>query len=256
MENGHTAPSEELVEAYIALGGDGALLRSLYRQMRAATDDMARGRRQGSQSEPLELAPPRDMSQVTDHSEVQRHYFVEANEAYCTIDGRGVIEEFKCVAVIRAVTPGTRMYYTGHTYSSDRRPGVLRAEAISGGTLAEVRESPTGALQAYFDLGRDLSPTDENPHILTFRILVTSDQPVRPILVFHNTRGGACDMKLGAQFRAPKLPGKIWRFAVQDTIDAEHPPSGGEFEIAESGFYSHSFEGLTPQWSYGFAWVW
>jgi hypothetical protein len=63
-------------------------------------------------------------------------------------------------------------------------------------------------------------------------------------------------MTLRAQFHAPRLPKRIWRFAVEDTIDAEHPPPGGEFKLDETGLYAYSFEGLTPQWSYGFAWVW
>lgn len=255
VENGHTAPSEELVETYIELGGDGTLLRSLYRQMRASSDELGRGRRRVG--EPAsQVLPPQDARQVADHNDVQKHYFVEANEAHCIFDGRGVITEFRCVATIRARTDGVRLYYTGHTYSSDRRPGVLRAEATSGGTVSQIREGPTGALQAYFDLERSLSPRDKDPHVLTFRILVTSDAPARPILVFHNSRGGACDMRLRAQFGAPMMPTRIWRFAVEDTIDAEHPSPGGEFTLNEEGLYAYAFEGLTPQWSYGFAWAW
>ncbi|TDD28368.1 hypothetical protein E1218_07560 [Kribbella turkmenica] len=244
-----------MIETYIKLGGDGVLLRSLYRQMRAITDELARGRRKGGDATAT-VFPPQHLGDVTDHNDVQKHYFVEANEVDCSFDERGVIEEFRCVATIRAKSPGVRLYYSGHTYSSDRQPGVLRAEAIAGGALLEARESPTGALQAYFDLGTSLSPDDDKAHNLTFRILVTSDSPARPILVFHNSRGGACQMILRAQFRAPALPKKIWRFAVEDTIDAEHPSPGSEFEVADDGLYDHSFGELTPSWSYGFAWMW
>lgn len=256
VENGHTAPSPELIDAYIAAGADPLTLRSLYRQMREESSDRGRDRRRVNREVVALPAPPQDARAVTQHHEVQDHYFLESSRADCTFDERGVIREFELAVMIRARTDGVRLYYSGHAYSTDRRPGVMSVEAISGGTVTDVRESPTGALQAYFDLGRSLSPSDPRAHELVLRVLVDSEIVARPILVFHNTRGSIGDLDLTARFKPPMLPRSIWRFAVEDTIDAEHAHAGAYLSQTSAGIYSYSFRHLTPQWSYGFAWAW
>ena len=254
VENGHTAPSPELIEAYISLTGKSTELRSLYQQMLAASQESGRRRRQGVHTIP-ETVPPRRVGEVTSREDVQQHYLVEVNDAHYTFDGRGAIEDVHCAITLRAKTPNTGLYYAGHTYAADRRPGVLRMEAKAGATLAATKESDTGAVQSYFILDRSLSPDELDPYTLSFRVVVNSAVRARPSLTYQSW-AGAQQMVLCAQFRAPALPRRIWRFAVPYDIDAERPQAGCELPVDPTGCYCHTFDNLAPRWFYGFAWMW
>lgn len=255
VENGFVAPSEELVDVYVRLGGDGTRLRTLFRQMRAAAEQAgARRRRQSADASDLEA--PQTLDEITDHREVQKHYFVESQQAHSTFDSRGVLQEFRCVVRLKATAPGARLYYTGHMYESDRRPGILQVEALNGGKLIGTQESPTGAVRSFFELERALSLDDVEPYPLEFRVLVDSDKPARPLVVFHNSRDCAQEVLLSLQFTAPRLPSLIWRFSAEDMIDIEHPSTDGKLPVREDGSYHCLFQNLTPGWSYGLAWVW
>ncbi|WP_436495547.1 hypothetical protein [Actinokineospora sp. HUAS TT18] len=247
-------PSLDYVEAIVELGGDASLLRSLYEQMRAYVHHTSRERRRGK-SVVLDLVPPHRPEDVADHSDVQQHYAREANDAHYIFNEDGVVEEVRLSVTIRATTPGVRLFYTGHTFDADRRPGVLRIEEGAGGSLVQLRESPSGAVQAYFELDHDLAPSDAQPHVLSWRVLVDSSVRTSPILTFHCSPGTQ-RLSLRADFKAPALPQSIWWFSAPDTIDAEHPRPDATFASSPGGSYSKSFDSLTPGWSCGLGWVW
>lgn len=254
VENGYTPPSPELIEAYISLTGNGTELRSLHEQMLAASQELGRRRRQGV-DRASETVPPQRIENVTSREDVQRHYIVETNDAHYTFDGEGAIEDVRCDITLRAKTPNTGLYYAGHTYAADRRPGALRVESGTGATLAATKESDTGALQSYFILDRSLSPDEPDPYTLSFRVVVNSAVRARPSLTYQSW-AGAQQMVLRAQFREPALPRRIWWFAVPYIIDAERPEPGCELPVDSSGYYFRTFANLVPRWFYGFAWVW
>lgn len=256
VENGYTPPSPELVEKYIELGGNGVELRSLYKQMLAASEAAGRLRRQRATPAPSETLAPQSVEEVGSHEEVQRHYVTDTDQVTYIFNGDGVIEDVQHSIALRALTPNVRLYYAGHSYAADRRPGVLSAEAGTGATLVATPESSTGALQSYFLLDRSLSPADPEPYMLSFRIHVKSRVRARPSLTFHNGTGGVHRVILHALFGRPALPQRIWWFAAPDVIDAERGQPDREFAVNSDGHYFKDFDNLVPSWCYGFTWIW
>jgi hypothetical protein len=253
VEHGRTAPSPELIDAYVCLASNGAELRALYEQMLAASQESNR-RRRGDHL-PDERLPPQHLDEVTDRHDVQQHYIVEATEAHYIFDESGTVVEVDTTVNIRARTAGVHLYYTGYTYQADQRPGVLDVEAGVGCTLVGTRESSSGALQSFFKLDEVLSPADPEVYRLSFRIFVKSVIPCLPRLRYYAAAGNQM-MILRAQFVPPALPSRIWWFGVADPIDAEYPQSTSEFETQEPAEYHHTFDRLIPGWCYGFGWAW
>src|SRR5262249_14289580 len=83
-------------------------------------------------------------------------------------DPGDAIRDVVCTVRIRAKVPGVRLYHAGFAYPTDQRPGVLAVEPIRGGTVADVKESPTGAIAVYFLLDRDIDVGDAQPYDLCF----------------------------------------------------------------------------------------
>ncbi|HST66914.1 MAG TPA: helix-turn-helix transcriptional regulator [Mycobacteriales bacterium] len=254
VEAGSTAPSPELIEAYAAMpGGSRAELRSLYEQMLTTTREAARRRRQGEVSVPAR--PPRDLTEVGDRTDVQEHYFVVSTEVEHRFGPGGAITEVVTTIGLRARRPGVLLYYTGFSYPADLRPGVLRIEAVSGATVLATEESISGALACYLRLDREVGPDDPEPHLLTYRVRVDSEQRAAPRL-----RGFAFEgreqLLLRAVFDPAADPGSVWWFAVADIVDAEHPAPGNTIRGGPGGVYERHFERLVPGWCYGFGWSW
>jgi transcriptional regulator with XRE-family HTH domain len=257
VENGHTVPSLDFVETYIRLGGNGALLLSLYEQMRAVSLDSSRQRRaerKSGRSTVLDIRPPENIGEVRDHSDVQQHYIKEVNDAHYVFNSQGIIEEMRCAVTIRAKRPGVRLFYTGLVYDADRRRGVIRVDEGEGGMLVAAQESDTGSIHAYFDLGYPLEPT-ASPHTITFTVRINSQIPTKPLLVFHSSQARQ-QLILRAQFKAPAVPERIWWFGAPDTVDAEHAATDRIFSPDASNYYYRSFSDLALSWCYGFGWVW
>jgi transcriptional regulator with XRE-family HTH domain len=253
VEHGRTAPSPELIDAYVGLAANGAELRALYEQMLAASQESNRRRR--GDDLPDDRLPPQHLNEVSDRHDVQRHYIVETSQAHYVFDERGAVKEVNTTVSIRARTAGVRLYYTAYTYQADQRPGVLDVEAGVGCTLVGTRESASGALQSFFQLEEMLSPADPEAYSLSFRIFVKSIIPCLPRLRYYAAAGNQT-MILRAQFVPPAYPSRIWWFGVSDPIDAEYPQPISEFETQGPGDYYHVFDRLIPGWCYGFGWSW
>lgn len=251
VEAGAVAASPELVTSYTDIGGNGAELRSLHEQALTATRDAGRLRRQG----PLETvaAPPQDPRTVQDRREVQRHYIVVAHDARYAFAPSGAIVDLVCTVRVRAKASGVRLYHAGFAYPTDPRPGVLTVEAISGGTVADVRESPTGAIAVYFRLDREVNADEPAPYDLSFRVRVASDVPAAPRLRYFADAGNE-QLTMHVDLSAVGSPQAIWWFAAADVVDAEQCPPGQLLEPEDGGGYRHTFDRLVPGWCYGFAW--
>lgn len=253
VEAGAVAASPELVDAYVDAGGDGTELRALHEQALAATRDAGRVRRQGRPAQ-VATRPPREASAVRDRREVQQHYVVVAQDASYTFSPSRAIRELVCTVRIRAKVSGVCLYHAGFAYPTDQRPGVLAVETISGGALAEVRESPSGAIAVYFRLDHDLDPGDPQPHDLSFRVGVNSDVPAAPRLRYFADAGNE-QLSIRVDMSAAGTPGSLWWFAAPDVVDAEHADSRRRL-VPHDGGYHRTFERMVPGWCYGFAWTW
>lgn len=186
---------------------------------------------------------------------MQEHYIVESNEAHYLFGPAGELQQVHCAVLLRAKRPGVTMYYAGHSYAADQRPGVLSVSALEGGRLAGTRESSSGALQSFFRLDRDLAPTDGPAHRLTFALRVNSEMRCSPRLRYHAASGNQ-RMVLRASFDAAMVPRSLWRFGAPDLIDAEYAENGTPLTSGPDLTYGHQFDALVPGWCYGFAWHW
>jgi hypothetical protein len=221
--------------------------------VQAATRNAGRIRRQGRHAEPI-AQPPRDASAVRDRRQVQQHYVVIAQNAWYCFASSKAISDVVCTVRIRAKAPGVRLYHAGFSYPTDQRQGVLAVEPIHGGTVADLRESPTGALAVYLLLDRDVDPGDPAPYVVSFRITVNSNVPAAPRLRYFADVGNE-QLTMSADLSAAGIPQTIWWFAASDVVDAEHYLPERQLE-PDDGVYGMAFDRLVPGWCYGFAWAW
>lgn len=254
VEAGATPPSAELVEAYAAFGNKTEL-SSLYLQMLAASQHAARTRRQGLRKDVTQAGPPRAMDEVRDRHDVQRHYIVVSNQAEYLYGPTGAIREAICTITLRARTAGVRLYYSGHSYPSDQRTGVVEVLPMANADIAEIRESPSGAVASYFLLDYEIFPDDPDPYVLQFRVVVHSDVRSVPRLRYFATEGSQ-QLVLRAGFVGPAVPSRMWRFSEPDIVAAEQAIAEHELGLSADGCFTHVFEDLIPGWCYGFAWQW
>ena len=120
-------------------------------------------------------------------------------------DATGAMRLVRCSVALRAKSSGVRLYYAGHSYPADQRPGVLSVHVESGARIEEVRESESGSLQTFFALDRPISPADSDPYELIFTVAVHSSVVSIPRLRYHAVQGNQ-RMTLRAQFQPPALP--------------------------------------------------
>lgn len=253
-EAGAVAPSLELVDTYARVGGGMAELRSLYQQVTAATRMAGRRRRQGSELD-AGAWPPRDALATLDRHEVQEHYVVVSQEAQYSFTGTGAIRALVCTVQLRAKVPGVCLYHAAFAYPTDQRAGVLTVEPIFGATVADLRESVTGAVALYLRLDRDLHPDDLHPYFLSFRVRVGSRMRAAPRLRYFAGVGNE-RLVVRADYAPAAIPAAIWWFAAADVVDAELRLPGRELEPTDGGSYERTFDRLVPSWCYGFAWNW
>ncbi len=255
VESGCTAPSRDFVDTYIRLFGEGARIEALYEQMRRTAErkkqEQLRSRRSNAR-EPSR--PPQSLDEVSTREDVMKHIAVEAHEAYCILGSAGAIEEMWSVISIRAKSPSVRLYYAGHFYDADPRPGVLELSAVAGASLAGVRESEVGALKSYFLLDRPLEPDEPEPYVFSYRVRVRSAKRAQSQLAFYSLPG-TLRMTLRAQFTAPSKPQKLWWVAAPNMVNLEHEPDH-ELLPLEDDVYYREFGRLVPNWCYGFSWLW
>lgn len=255
VEAGSTPPSAELVEAYAAVGGNSAELSSLYLQMLTASQQAARTRRGGTEAG-ARSGPPTAMSEVRDRSDVQRHYVVVSNEVHYSYGPTGAIREAMSTIALRARTPGVRLYFSGHTYPSDPRTGVVEVIPHANARIADIRESPSGAVTTYFLLDREISPEDPEPYVLQFRVIIHSDVRSIPRLRYFAAEGNQ-QLVLRAAFPESAMPLRLWWFAGQNAVDAEEQVSAEhELQVNSADAFGHLFDNLIPGWCYGFGWRW
>ena len=254
VENGHTQPSWDFIEKYLACGGEAQYLRSLYELARAESDEQRTEQRRGSQ--PGSFSPPRAPQEVAGlgFSDIRRHYLVERREERYSFDADGVGSSVTCVSTGRATRPGGVLFCSQHSYDADQKPDLLDVRAGDGCAVEHVDRHPTGSVRVYFRLSRRLDPGDPEPHTCSYTVDVNSSMRARPVLLGH-PGPGTKQFSLQAGFTAPSTPRRIWWFATEDELSATMPGDGHEMEPA-AGRYRREFDALVPGWCYGFAWQW
>lgn len=255
VERGCAVPSQELIDAYVAIAGHNREeLLTLLSQATAASRRAANARRRGIAPEAADV-PPQEVSPELTRQEVQRHYTVATNDTVYRFDANGGICTLECTVALRALSSNTSLYYADFSYPADTRRGVLRIEPRTGATLLACRESPTGAIQVFLHLDHPISPSDAANYPITFVVHVSSTERALPRLRYYAAHGNL-RLNLRAEFQAPYTPKQIWYFSGPDVVDAEHPLEGNTFPITRSAAYEHAFTQLVPTWCYGFAWLW
>lgn len=254
VEAGATPPSAELVEAYARLGGNNAELMPLYLQMLTASQQAARTRRQGS-VDGARSRPPATMAEVRDRLDVQRHYVVVSHQAHYLYGPTGAIREVMFRIALRARNPGVRLYFSGHSYPSDQRTGVVEVIPHANARIADVRESASGAVASYLMLDREISPDDPEPYVLQFRIVIHSDVRSAPRLRYFAADGNQ-QLVLRAVFPRSAMPTRMWWFGQENVVAVEESIAEHELRLSAAGAFDHVFDDLIPGWCYGFAWQW
>lgn len=255
VESGVTTPSRELVEAYANFSSDKATLTTLYLQMIDASREAGRARRLGHESSKAQEVAPTSVAQVRERNDVQRHYIAVSNRAEYTFGADGVISDVLLTMALRARSPGVRLLYGGHSYPSDPRSGVVEIQPVTNLAVADIRESASGTIAAYFLLGREISPDDSNAYVVQYRVIIHSDVRSAPRLRYFAGEGNQ-QLSIKAEFPEPVKPTRTWWFAQPNVIDAEQANDKPDISTSSGGIYEGTFDHLIPGWCYGFAWTW
>ncbi|WP_460862787.1 hypothetical protein [Nocardiopsis coralliicola] len=246
VENGHVMPSENLVYYYVEnFGSDERAVRSALEAARQAT----RGRRE--QQRVRALRPVTPESEIAD---IRRGYRVVENDASFRIGPRGAVEQVDVIREIAARRPGTRFVVARYAYLNDMRPGVLRAAAGTGCSIARISQNALGYLVAILELDRPVGPED-GPVTYSYRVRVDSPEPVRPALRYH-AHERLQRLSLRVQFAPEAAPGTVWWFSGARPFDVEEGAEAGErIPANEIGFYHRRFR-PEPGGYVGIAWEW
>ena len=255
VERGHTQPSWDFIEKYLAHGGDPQHVRSLYELSRTESEHRKTEQRRGSQPGSFQAPPaPQEVGDLS-AQDIRRHYVIETRKERYTFNSGGIATSVWCESAIRAISPGAVLFCVTHSYDADQRPGVLRIAAEKGCTLERVDTYPTGSLRAFLRLDRGLYPDDPQPYSCSYRVFVVTSVRARPILLSH-PGPGTRRFTLDAQFAEPLLPRRLWWFAVDNELSAMIPGDGYDIPTNPDGHYRRSFEVLVQGWCYGLAWQW
>ncbi|MUL42076.1 helix-turn-helix transcriptional regulator [Streptomonospora sp. PA3] len=257
VENGHTMPSTELVYYYVTeFGCDEHLARRALDQARKVTEERRRTQRlnqrqQNRHSVPFTVTP--DASADT----IRQGYEVRETEAYYHIDGRGVITEVDVIRSVVPLYPGVSLVSAAYNYHRDTGTGVLTIEPGIGCSVAAVRETGFGYLSAVLQLDRELDPREGEPFSFSYRVLVRSSIPARPMLRYR-ARPGSRRYALRVRFTPPALPKAAWWFRERDVFETEGAAplkSDHLFPSNSNGFYFRDFLDV-DKWHTGITWEW
>lgn len=256
VENGKTQPSRDLIEVYVrTFGGDRARLYALFEAALAESQRLKSAQRLKTRTGVFSAcASPENFYNP---SAVRRSCIVEGDDTTYTFDARGIVEEVRVSHLIRARAPNVRLFYANHSYTADRRPGVLKVEAGHGCHIELVEESSNGSLRVYFALDREINPDDSEPYPFSYRVLVSSSVRTDPILCHQPGPAAVLHYAVRAQFRPPMLPLQVWWFATETYAEGESNGRDGYFfELDPSGYYFKNFYKLVNGWNYGLGWQW
>jgi len=255
VEGGYVTPSRYLLEAYIALGADRAVLFSLldriHEHSRTSRTLIKLGETAGDYS-----TVPRRVGDATSPDEVRRHYSVERYDVEFSFNEKGAITQVDSQVGIRALTPGVDFYYSGHAPDArNGRPQAVSVVPLSGCLVEHMNVSPLGACDAYLRLDRTLGPDDPETYELSYRVELSEDQRADPQIAYF-TRPGVLAHRLSTRFAPPAVPTKLWWFGAVDSFDADRIRPQNLLDHSDDAVYQREFDQIVPGWCYGFAWLW
>ncbi|MEU9242842.1 helix-turn-helix transcriptional regulator [Streptomyces sp. NPDC048385] len=247
-ETGKVKMSWALVEAYIhQFGCDRQALKSAYEQAKGKKDRDA-----------ADLAVQLLGSEVTADSssdEIGSAYRVEECEQYYHLDERGVIVEVNTICTVTPVRD-TEFFGVWYQYFSGKR-GEIDVRAGMGCSVAQVREVGDAMNQFVLKLDRPLRVQDKEPRSISYRVLVTSDTPSKPLIRFEYQRDHVTRHAIRVQFTPPALPKEIWWGRGVSTYQLEADPEPArEFSLNGDAFYFRDYRNIAPGERFGIAWRW
>ncbi|HEV2638163.1 MAG TPA: helix-turn-helix transcriptional regulator [Actinocrinis sp.] len=254
VENGLVVPSTALLEHYAsACGGNYAYLELMLREVLATSEHRRRERRASERGEVLYVPNAHDLYEEHDPF---RLYSIASIESFISYDRHGIPTELRLLLSIRAKAYGLDRYYFGMGCHGDYRRGVVSLEGGPGCTIGHFDESDKGVHLGYFQLDRELSPSDSEPYSFSFhvdyRTHVRSDWPI-----MSQPRTDTARYVLTTQFTPPSIPKRVWWFDTATAVETEDDPRDDQiFRRDDSGFYRHVYERLTIGRMYGFNGEW
>ena len=252
IENGFDKCSRKVVEYYLdTCGGDRARLMNLFDaadRYSAEQRQQQRDARHTEEAEQHELPPP--------SGDEAKPYVIVSEDAFYTLDDRGVMTDCKNTFTIRAIQPGVNGFMRTVTYEADKRPGVITVEARMGCKVTTLGESDTGAVKLFAEFDRALNPSDSDPYSFSYATKVSSTQRAYPVVAYQTITTRVQQSAAHVQFSNVMPPKSIWWFACPTLTEVSIPRPERMFEVNESGYYFHRFDNIAPQWLYGIAWTW
>lgn len=248
IEGGYSVPSEAIITAYMALGGNYAELMDMLRKAREApagyTPEATEAREfeqvlQDVHADPNLLRLGYDVEMVEDHDYFNEH----------RVPGRSTHR-----VSLHTRSPRTRFFVFRFGYEEDLRPGVVSVQAGTGCNIALLEESEAGVL--YTVLEFDPNATDAfGLCTFSWAITVRSDQPglpktdtvsIRPIK--HVIR------QVG--FAAAATPTMVWWFRGRDPfVYGLDPEPDQMLQINLANYYFKDFYDVEAE-QCGLAWKW
>jgi hypothetical protein len=227
----------------VAIGGDPARLIALYE---AAHREGANRRRHRQ--------PSTEEIESIDLEDRPNRVFVEMADSMYYVNELGVITEARFVLSVRAKQPDVTSFRTLHSYNFDPRRGVLTIEAGIGCTIYQIREAASGAIDVIVNFDRALQPTDREAHVVSYRLLIDSDKPAEPMVVYEPS-GQVTRYTARVQFVDPNLVEEVRWFVTRSNTEMRTSQDPAKvFSPQPSGYYIKEFTDLMLEWAHGIAW--
>lgn len=240
VENGKVLPSEDMVRAYIGVGGEPGRLLGLLdraRALRSASEDPVAAN---------ELSSPR-----SDPYLLRRGYTIESVHDVHSFGAERRLLSMTHRTVVHPVHERARFFPIRYSYQDDPRPGVATVEGAGGCVVAMVEEDAIGVVYAVLDFLQ--APRDEVGAVeVAWEITVTSSVPSRPQVVA-GTSTRLPVATVGVEFTA-QSPAEIWPFRGFDERAGLSKPGAAAVPLVDRRHHQR-FENLETEW-WGLAWTW
>lgn len=253
VENGHVTPSREFIELYaLRFGGEHGRLLDEFARLKSTTEQRRRAHRISTKPS---MSDPPAITESSDSSVIRSAYQVRDYEIVYRLDAKGVIRETHAIRRIQAIYPGVSLASAMFNYPADTNPDAITLHAGTGCELARSESSTRGYLTAVLRLPRELHPSDDHPHSLSYSIKNTSQIAAHPVISYYG-RPSVGRYAVRLCFTEPTLPGRVWRFRGSEPSIADATPRPEQYlEHSPAGFYHWDFHNLDRE-HVGLAWSW
>ncbi len=254
-ENGKASVSEDFIAEYVRIGGDRVRLLSMLDDVKRASDQERRRKRQKESTQAATI-DPRTLTPDSDFHELRRLYQSEELDDHYLIGPNKAVLRATHIVRVRPLTPYSRYYVCSYGSAERGSKGVLTLQPGQGCELARLTETEKGTLHFVLDFnptGGDVTNLCE----FTFAIDFHADEPmIRKPILRNSTRSGIRRVVKRVQFTEPALPSRIWWFQDIELLETEDEPRPGRIlPLNPSNFYFRDFTDLVDEYV-GLGWDW